>query len=157
MIPPLDHRGLLPGGTHTANWAEIHDHFAFNTRRKHLLAGMLLFIRDELQHLASGLSLTIGGSYLSDKAEPGDIDCTVHLQLSEAVNRVELLTLCNEHGGKGRIWHQYGVEIYPSIEVPGAPNFSLFFQYVGEKTSTLKNLHEKDLRGVIEVTPWILG
>lgn len=157
MIPPLDHRGLLPDGQYEAGWEEIARRFATNPLREVRIRDLRQFIRAELVAVASGLDLTLGGSYFSDKPDPGDIDCTLFVPLDQIVQRVPFLTLCNEHGGKGRIWDQYKVELYPSIGTPSARDFRQFFQYVGEKTAALKSLNEKDTRGIIKVESWTLG
>lgn len=157
MIPELDQRGLLPEGVHTTpDWQAIAAAFAGNDIRRHRLNEMHRFITQELQAVAAGLELFVGGSYFSDKPSPGDIDCTIFLPLAEIPQRKPFFQLCND-GGKGRIWHDYGVELYPSIEHIGTNDFRLFFQYVGEKTATLKALNEKDKRGIIKVEKWILG
>ena len=80
MIPPLDERGLLPPGCHRCkDWAELEERFAFNTHRQRLLGQALQFVQYRLTPLASGLRLLLAGSYLSDKAQPGDIEMLVFL------------------------------------------------------------------------------
>ena len=158
MIPPLDNRGLLPEGVHTAaSWDEIAIRFAINQVRQGRLEEMFKFIRSDLRRPAAGLELYVGGSYFSDILFPGDIDCTVCIPLAEIANRIDLIRLCANEGGKGRIWQQHKIEIYPSFELPGSNDFREFFQYVGEKTASLKQIHQKDRRGIIKVEQWIVG
>ena len=156
MIPQLDARGLLPAGCHVGTWAEIEEAFATNDWRRRRIAQFKLFVRNELQPVAAGLELVLGGSYFSDKPDPGDIDCTVAVAPVDLLQRADLLALSMD-GGKGRLWEKYKAEFYVTIVIPGRNDFRLYFQYVGEKTAGLKNLSVTDLRGTVKVEPWILG
>ena len=154
MIPLLDQRGLLPPGTHSCdNWAELALHFATNAHRVRLMRQMQRFIEAELAPVAKGLELYLGGSYLSDKAAPSDIDCTLVMPIAQAQDRVPLINLSAD-GAKGRIYHQYGVEFYLTIQGLSRGNFTAFFSYVGEKTAQTKHIDAKDLRGIIKVQAW---
>lgn len=158
MIPPLDDRGLLPAGIHVAkNWTEVAAAFAVNDHRQQLLGNVQLWIDKELQHVAAGLELVIGGSYLTTKPVPGDIDCTVMIPVDEIAQRGPALQLLLVDGRKGRIWTQYKVEAYPTLSSPGASDFSAYFQYVGEKSALLHHCAATDLRGVIKVSTWLPG
>jgi hypothetical protein len=158
MVPALDERGLLPVGVHAAaDWEEVEDHFAVNEHRQLLLARLLAFVGDELQYVAAGLELVIGGSYLTSKPVPGDIDCTVLIPIAELAARGPALQLLVVDGGKGRIYKDYKVEAYPTLQAPGANDFSVFFQYVGEKSAVLHKCAATDLRGVVKVTSWMPG
>lgn len=74
MIPRLDATGFLPLGRHQATWSEIEDRFCFSDHRRYLY--------DECRRLATvaqavppGLSAVwLGGSFVSAKPEPSDID-----------------------------------------------------------------------------------
>jgi len=156
MIPTLDERGLLPAGCHDATWPDIEARFASNPLRKLRLEQAHRCVRLELQAVATGLEMVLGGSYFSDKPDPGDIDCTIVLPVHEIPARAGLIALADD-GGKGRLWIQYRVEFYITVALPGYNDFRLFFQYVGEKTADIKHLHAKDLRGTIKVEPWTLG
>lgn len=157
MIPPLDHRGLLPQGTYSATLDEVANRFATNPLRQLRMVELRRLISAELAPLAQGLELFLGGSYLSDKDSPGDIDCTIAIPTSGIESHMDLVVLCSTCGGKKRIWQEYRVELYPTLLFPGHNNFCDFFRYVGEKTAALKNLHDKDKRGIIKVESWILG
>jgi hypothetical protein len=157
MPPKLDARGLLPHGVfECADWDALANIFAVNPHRVKLLASMQDFVRKELTPAASGLRLQLGGSYLSDKAAPEDIDCTVILPFDDIPSRGVFMQLMID-GGKGRIWEEYKVEIYPTILRASCNNLGLYFQYVGEKTAATKNLKKDDLRGIIELKKWTLG
>jgi hypothetical protein len=158
VIPAFDERGMLPVGIHEAeDWVEIETRFAINEHRQLLFINMLQWIEDELQHVAAGLDLVIGGSYLTNKPVPGDIDCTVIIPMADIGARGPALQLLVADGGKGRIWQNYKVEAYPTLRSPGANDFSVFFQYVGEKSAVLHNCAATDRRGVIKVASWMPG
>ncbi|MCX6022257.1 MAG: hypothetical protein NTZ05_11105 [Chloroflexi bacterium] len=47
MLPPFDpDTGYLPPGPHAASWAEIVERFGWNERRRTLLDGLALALRD---------------------------------------------------------------------------------------------------------------
>lgn len=154
MIPPLDARGLLPPGQHECeNFSELALHFATNGRRVALFQNLERFIRTELSLVAAGLHLYIGGSYLSDKPHPSDIDCTLSVPLRDIAAYADLVQLSAD-GAKGRIYTTYGVEFYLTIDALGMNDFRLFFSYAGEKTAHAKNIDAKDSRGIIKVIQW---
>jgi hypothetical protein len=159
MIPAFDNRGLLPAGIHDASgWDEVLDRLGFNPRREILVTQIRLFVTHELGALGTGLELCIGGSFLTDKHNPGDIDCTIVVPVSEFARRIPLLQLAAQHGGKGRIWTQYEVEFYPTFtDTANANDFRDYFQYVGTKTGALKGLPSNDRRGIVKVAQWHLG
>jgi hypothetical protein len=150
----FDARGLLPAGRHVCRgWKAFRRAFAFNPHRERQVDRLLDFVRQELAPAAKGLELVVGGSFLSDKAAPGDIDCTVAIPAAAAGRRPLLLKLASD-GDKGRIYRQYGVEFYLSIAQRGENDFRLFFEYVGEKTALSRGLNAKDVRGTVKVEKW---
>lgn len=155
-LPPLDARGLLPGGVHTGTLREIEARFLFNQYRSDLYQQVRLFIDGELSPIASGLQLVLGGSFFSDKECPADIEATIYLPSPMVIAYVPLMALSNARENQ-RIKLSYRADFYVSIMVSGCNDLGLFFQYVGPKTAHDKGLHEKDARGVIEVESWELG
>lgn len=158
MIPALDERGLLPVGIHTSRgWPPFHAAFGFNEHRQQLLANLLLWVDSELQHVAAGLELVIGGSFVTSKPNPSDIDCSVAIPENELGARGPALQLLLVDGRKGRIWKDYQVEAYPSIQAAGCNDFSAYFQYVGDKSAVIHQCSALDRRGVIKIDPWLPG
>jgi hypothetical protein len=150
----FDERGLLPAGCHEfRNWNTFASAFAFNPHRERLLSGLRKFIQDELATVGRGLDLVVGGSFLSNKPDPSDIDCTIAMPASLAAKRGELIKLSSD-GDKGRIYAQYGVEFYLTLQVQGCPDFRNFFAYVGEKSAAERGLNAKDHRGTVKVKQW---
>lgn len=154
MSLEFDSRGLLPAGCHVCRgWKAFGRSFAFNAHRERQLARLHGFIRDELAPAARGLEFLVGGSFLSDKPAPGDIDCTVAVPVAGAARRGELLVLAAD-GDKGRIYRQYGVEFYVTLVEKGRNDLRAYFQYVGDKTALARGLRAKDLRGTVKVEKW---
>lgn len=157
MIPPFDNRGLLPVGVHTATWTETAAYFGADLRRLSLVQNAKAFALTEVAPIFPSCGFFLAGSTLSDKAFPGDIEAFVAVDqtlLAIPANMTAAFSLQARHDA---IRAQYEVDFYVSFGLPGAPDFSAFFQYVGEKTAAMKHLHEKDKRGIIEVAQWTLG
>lgn len=72
MIPPFDRRGTLPPGIHEASWPEFAERFGGTARRRLLLAGLKLALRN-LQEAGCPL-VYVDGSFVTAKPEPGDFD-----------------------------------------------------------------------------------
>jgi hypothetical protein len=161
MLPALDGRGFLPAGVHDATLPEIEAHFATNAVRAQILSEFRRFRQDHLLNVASGLNLCMGGSFLSDKAMPGDVDLAIEIPITAVSQRTGLMNLLNDGRStttKGWIWDQYHVDIWPSLTgFPGAKDFVAFFQYVGLKSATMKCLNQTDKRGILKVVQWTHG
>lgn len=158
MIPTLDPRGLLPPGEHTATWEEVRAAFCTNTRREILLNSVRQFVAIELAVVPGDLRLVIGGSFLTDKDDPSDIEMTVYLEVTQET--LEALGQVFKLGDKtfhGYAKSQYEVDFYLSYKMPGCNDFGAFFQYVGPKTASVKQLDPREKRGIIEVVQWKLG
>ena len=73
MIPAVRPSGFLPPGIHPALWTEFEQHYDHTPRRHELLAGLAAALA-ELR--AAGCSqIFVGGSFLTPKPDPNDIDC----------------------------------------------------------------------------------
>lgn len=149
-IPPLDKRGLLPEGIHDASIDEIRTRFAISTYRTALFDDFVRFMNIEVESLDAPIFMA--GSYLSDKPLPNDIEITIEVNLelfcSQAGQKIIQLGSGDNHN---RLKMQYRVDYYPSLKMPGMNDFTLFFQYVGEKTAHAKGIDTNDKRGIIRV------
>lgn len=71
-LPQLDHRGAVPSGIHRVDLAEVVERFGTeNDARKALTQQLARHLRD-LRPAVAGV--VIGGSWLSAKPVPGDVD-----------------------------------------------------------------------------------
>ncbi len=152
-IPPLDNRGLLPEGIYNANFAEIMQIFCFNHHRDMLWQQVMNGVLIEKIPVSLDYPLFLAGSFLSDKPNPGDIEMTVQINATNLVfpDTPHLFALCAEDE-RHRLKKGYRLDFYPYYAQMGN-DFSLFFQYVGDKTATLKGLAAQDKRGIVRVTP----
>jgi hypothetical protein len=83
-IPPFDDRGYLPPGVYEADEAEFNRRFGFNSYRQQLLTGLRAALISLKQ--AGCNRVYIGGSFITNKAEPGDVDgCFEGLYIDESV------------------------------------------------------------------------
>jgi hypothetical protein len=147
-IPPLDRRGLLPEGIYEASIDDVKARFATSDYRIALFNDFLLFINNEVGSL--NIPTFMAGSFLSDKLLPNDIEITMYVTLDDlkSLDGKKILQLGSksEHD---RFKLKYRIDFYISLE--GANDFTLFFQYVGEKTANAKGIDTKDKRGIIRV------
>jgi hypothetical protein len=56
---------------------------------------------------------------------------------------------------RSQIKTDYRVDFCPNL--PGNNDFSSYFQYVGEKTATIKGLKATDRKGVLRIQAWANG
>ncbi len=75
MIPEFDHRGLLPVGVHLCTGEEFLSRFAEGPHR----VGFKDALRNIINYAASSGadSILVGGSFITDKPDPGDFDCVI--------------------------------------------------------------------------------
>lgn len=115
MTKSMDHEfycPLLDAGFHAVKLHELHLLAATNTHRKALFQRLLLFWLDLNRHPLKG-QLWIGGSFMTTKAEPGDIDLAVILD-ANSVQRMPIAQqkdlgaiLSPEFAEK-----EYGIDLY---------------------------------------------
>jgi Family of unknown function (DUF6932) len=73
VIPPFDaSSGYLPAGEHLAAWVEFAAQFGGNAARNRLLEGLLRMAKS-LAEAGCGFFI-VGGSFVTDKPNPGDYD-----------------------------------------------------------------------------------
>jgi hypothetical protein len=159
-LPFLDERGVLPAGVHEATWTEIEALFLFNVHRERLYARVRTFTDQVLLPVLGdcALDLIAGGSFLSDKPAPADIEITVYLPVSALAHpSMPALLALGTQEAHGRLKAAYGADFYLTPRLHGHNDFGLLFQYVGPKTAADKGLHEKDHRGVVKVMRWQHG
>lgn len=149
-IPPLDTRGLLPEGIYEASISEIKERFSISAYRIALFDDFISFINNEIGNI--DIPIFIGGSYLSDKPLPNDIEITIAISLDflqiEPLLGKKLIELQSKHDW---LKSHYRMDFYISFEIKGCNDFRQFFQYVGEKTANAKGISAKDKRGIIRV------
>ena len=90
MIPDLDPNGNLGPGIHEATWTEFLERFVWNAQRVHIAAGF----QDALEGLARAgcEEVFVGGSFVSSKESPGDVDVLYSTPSKPALLPDSLLT-----------------------------------------------------------------
>lgn len=108
MLPRHETDGTLPAGIHDATWAEILERFATNARRRLLLDNFASIVG----HLAAAGCQTVylGGSFITTKPDPGDLDMLWDVTGVDANLVHEMF-----HGPSGIpvIWSLFGCHCFP--------------------------------------------
>jgi hypothetical protein len=124
-IPTFAKDGFLPPGIHSATMAELERKFGFSPKRRSLIESGLKPVVKELRVLGFP-HLFLGGSFVSIKLSPGDIDGYVLTRLDSNV--------LNETAGRQENWRaRYQVDInlaFTDLEGYGSKEYwqSLFEQ-----------------------------
>jgi hypothetical protein len=155
MIPDLDGRGLLPPGLHDAELDDVPRRFCLNDHRHRLWDSTLTgldVLCDEARRLEGPVPvLVLGGSFFSDKSQPGDVEATLIVPSGTPPANC-WFWVSQWQPLHAMLKMQCGLDFYPSL--PGQNDFSAFFQYVGPKTAQAKGIGEKDLRGALRFIEW---
>ncbi len=142
MLGTFDAAGFLPEGIHTATWAEFVARFAVTTRRKAILRRVL----PAIQHLVDcGCpAILVGGSFVTEKAEPKDIDI---LWAVQGVDFDALHPAFVQELGFRWLKFKFGADIFPAdlIEADTREPFPLFFQRVRGRDDRRKGVVAIDL------------
>jgi len=145
-IPKLNKNGLLPTGIHDCSIAEIEEVFCWNSHRLDLLGKFRSCFAREIrsQFLEP---VYFDGSFVTDKDTPDDIDLVLELTRAPDAQKWQGLKFLRDH--QKRLMADYRVHFW--VNLPGADDFSHFFQYVGIKTASFKGLNPKHLKGILRL------
>lgn len=146
-VPEFRPDGWLPEGHHPATWDEIAARFggAPGSRRAAVLSGLLQW-RDAVRAKGMGGLAILDGSFISEKAAPGDFDCifvyneATRMILAQDVEASDLFrhtTIKNRFGGD--------VFVYSYTSVRDSPAFCRTDGFDYERVT-------RKPKGVIEVT-----
>ena len=72
MLPPFEPTGRLPAGVHPATWPAFVERFGTSAQRLEQLIKLEAALR--LLRKAGCLRVFLGGSFVTAKSEPGDVD-----------------------------------------------------------------------------------
>jgi hypothetical protein len=102
MIPEFRHDGYLPEGIHIATEAEVTFRFgAATARRRRLVLRLRHWL--ELSRLTHARRFLVGGSFVTTKPEPKDVDAVVLLAAEDTCDWnewVEFLSRTRESDGR---------------------------------------------------------
>ena len=168
LIPPFTKYGFLPSGTYEANLTNVHDRFAtISTSRQHLWERFMEFIEvirsDNI--IQAFQAIEIGGSFLTAKTDPSDIDVALEFRRIEKPIESVLALLTKER--VNQIKCKLGVQVFvkkvnsePYIDrVPSdlfmSDSLELFRKLNREERAlivkTEKRYPYEDLKGIIRV------
>ncbi len=71
-MPPFTESGYLPPGIWAMSWEDFWERYGYNPRRINLLSGLKFALQLLIQ--ANCQTVYIGGSFITDKERPNDID-----------------------------------------------------------------------------------
>lgn len=146
-VPAFTQQGILPAGVHACTFLEAEQFLCSNQRRIEIWQGLQGFLR-WAQGLPKPTAVLIDGSYVTDKALPGDVDIVVDI------------TACN--GPEQQIWFQtwsasqdaikarFQVDFYPFV-VGHGNDFSSFFQYVRVDEALRRGISPAERKGILRV------
>jgi hypothetical protein len=130
VIPPFSAAGTLPPGIHEADdWSEVIRRFGGTARRAELLA-MLRLGLDNLRSAGCPWVL-LDGSFVTDKAEPNDVDGCWQLEPTMDLARLDSCFLLRRPFADKRLQKDlYGMDFYRANQVEAASGkpFPAFFQ-----------------------------
>jgi hypothetical protein len=76
MIPPLNEHGYLPPGVHPATLEEVIARFGVGNEERQACGQSLRWLLPMCR--AAGIArVVLNGSFITDREEPGDIDCVL--------------------------------------------------------------------------------
>ena len=127
MLPPFEPTGRLPAGVHSATWPAFVERFGTSAQRLEQLIKLEAALR--LLREAGCVRVFVGGSFVTAKSEPGDVDVVwdmtgVDAEVLDAI----FLDFTDERAAQK---HRFGGEFFPAQLVEGITgrSFLWFFQY----------------------------
>src|SRR5713226_6054987 len=127
MVPPFTLTGLLPPGVHPAPWPVFVERFGASIHRQQLLSKLETALR--LLRDAGCARVFVGGSFVTAKSEPNDVDVAWDVEGvdADAMDPI-FFDFENERTAQKR---QFGAEFFPAQLAEGLTgrSFVQFFQY----------------------------
>ena len=145
MVPNFKKSGLLPAGVHYSFWQEFIKRFGFNEHRQILLKSMEKGFK--LLYKNGCENVYIGGSFVTDKPEPGDVDVCFDNSFMkwQQFQKKYPAFLLNEKGYY-ELYEKYKANFYPYNSYDDY--FLQFFQY--SRSGEVKGVVKLNLKEVFE-------
>ncbi len=144
-IPAFTDKGILPEGIHQCTLEEAKERFATSEHRSALWHQLIQVIGIMRKHGLAGI-LFIDGSYVTDKAMPGDIEIVldVRTESAEKIGKAAIFfAKCHD-----RLKTNFGIDWYPNY--PGGNDFTVFFQY----TRPTERTPSGTKKGILRIESW---
>ncbi|HEY4239173.1 MAG TPA: hypothetical protein VGM88_05130 [Kofleriaceae bacterium] len=146
-IPDFTAAGLLPPGIHPATRPEVAGRFGCQNDRRVELWGKLEAFLDFAQTFNLFDATYLDGSFVTDKAAPGDVDVVLVIQKANAVRLVT-------HANARQIMDTFAVkktyEVHLFIQQPPC-SMADFFQSLRADEAIRRNVAPDQRRGILEV------
>lgn len=127
MLPPFELTGRLPAGVHSATWLAFVERFGTSAHRREQVAKLEAALR--VLRGAGCPRVFVGGSFVTTKSEPGDVDVVWD---TTGVDAEALDAIFFDFGDERAAQKQrFGGEFFPTQLVEGVTgrSFLRFFQY----------------------------
>lgn len=150
MIPDLKD-GVLPQGIHVCTWEEVANRFGrFNTTEKrHRLTEKLAQYIADVREAQIATALVIDGSYITQKAEPNDIDLILALRADFDL-REELRPFEYNVQSKRIVSRLYGFDVFSAID--GSEQYQRFIQFFSRvKLNDVEQSEVQQTKGVLRI------
>lgn len=151
-ILSLSQSGLLPPGDHECSLAEAEAAFVYNERRQDLWRQLLSYL-DELRSFDRITAIYLDGSFVTDKADPGDIDIVV--KFDSIIAWVLLQTERPELFASRTIRRQYELDVYPHAGNlrEGETDIIEVFRQLRVEEAQSRNLPPGTTKGILIIKP----
>lgn len=146
-VPAFTENGLLPPGIHLCSLPEAAHLLCSNERRNQIWSGFHEFLEWAVP-LPSPTAILIDGSYVTDKALPGDVDVVVDVTTCEGPHQKAWFDAWTEH--HMHVKQSYMVDFYPFAVGVGS-DFSAFFQYVRIDEALKRGIAPHVRKGILRV------
>lgn len=148
-IPALNGYGLLPNGIHDCTAAEVAGSFCNNPARHVVWQAFQGFLAWAAT-IPGPAEILIDGSFVTDKAVPGDIDVAVDITHCPIPAQGQwLLAFHQQHA---QIKQQFRTDFYPFSNLWGN-NFGAFFQYVRMDEALARGAPNGAHKGILRLVP----
>lgn len=147
-IPELNHNGLLPRGVHDCTLEEIAGSFAENPHRVRLFRNLVACLEQEIRP-AFVHPIFVDGSFVTDKVEPEDVDIVLDLKRASDDQKWQGLMFMSVQ--QHRFLNEYNVHFWVNFDTPDSSDFTVYFQYIGNKTARTKGLDPRHLKGILRI------
>lgn len=147
-IPALLESGLLPAGIHLATIDDVQAAFGSSSdRRTELFGGLTKFVQ-VARKFRLFKTLLIDGSFVTDKAAPGDIDAVLEMDRGS-------LAILVAHPNREEVLNHDFVKAFYSIDLYLSaidPPIVAFFQHVRTSEAIVRKLGPDALKGIVRIT-----
>jgi hypothetical protein len=150
-IPPLNVDGLLPPGIHDCTLGEAQAAFVNSnpSRRSDLWQKLDNFL-NWVRPMKLFRAIYVDGSFVTDKAAPGDIDVVLELPpaASGLIQQIDLRLLDYHY-----LYRTFELDIYFWHSGSPSPRYDLrgFFQYLRQKDATARGLKPGAKKGILRI------